>query len=58
MFRRLTTSVVAIWLGFTVMAVLTFELARTFQVYDYKNFIKQLIGRAWPVRASSVSSTI
>ncbi len=42
-------AVVAIWFGFTVMAVLTFELARTFAVYDYKNFIKQLIGRAWPL---------
>ncbi|MFB6234253.1 MAG: hypothetical protein ABEH81_07360 [Halopenitus sp.] len=31
------------------MAVLTFEVARTFSVYDYKNFIKQLIGRAWPL---------
>lgn len=41
-------AVVGIWLGFTVMAVLTFELARTFAVYDYKNFIKQLIGRLWP----------
>lgn len=41
-------AVVGIWLGFTVMAVLTFELARTFGVYDYKNFIKQLIGRFWP----------
>lgn len=42
-------AVVAIWLGFTVMAVLTCELARTFTVYDYKNFIKQLIGRFWPL---------
>jgi len=42
-------AIIAIWLGFTVMGILTFELARTFEVYDYKNFIKQLIGRAWPV---------
>jgi len=41
-------AVVGIWIGFTVMAVLTFELARTFGVYDYKNFIQQLIGRLWP----------
>ena len=41
-------AVLAIWIGFTVMAVLSFELARTFRVYDYKNFIKQLIGRLWP----------
>lgn len=42
-------AIVAVWLGFSVMAVLTFELARTFAVYDYKNFIKELIGPAWPV---------
>jgi uncharacterized membrane protein YkvI len=42
-------AVVAIWVGFTVMAVLTFEVARTFDVYDYKSFIEQIIGRAWPV---------
>lgn len=42
-------AVLGIWLGFTVMAVVTFELARTFQVYDYKNFIKQIIGGIWPV---------
>lgn len=42
-------AVIGIWVGFTVMAVLTFELSRTFGVYDYKNFIKQLIGRLWPV---------
>lgn len=42
-------AVVAIWFGFVLMAVLTFELARTFAVYDYKNFIKQLIGQLWPL---------
>ncbi|WP_210424995.1 YkvI family membrane protein [Halorussus halobius] len=41
-------AVVGIWVGFTVMAVLTFEVARTFGVYDYKSFIEQLIGRLWP----------
>lgn len=42
-------AVLGIWLGFTVMALVTFELARTFQVYDYKKFIKQIIGGLWPV---------
>lgn len=42
-------AVVGIWLGFTVLSVLTFELARTYKVYDYKNFIKQLIGKFWIV---------
>ncbi|WP_135806395.1 YkvI family membrane protein [Halorussus marinus] len=41
-------AVVGIWIGFTVMAVLTFEVARTFGAYDYKRFIRQLIGRLWP----------
>lgn len=42
-------SVVAIFLGFTVMAILTFELARVFEVYDYKNFISELIWKFWPL---------
>lgn len=42
-------AVLGIWIGFTVMAIATFELARTFQVYDYKTFIRQIIGRLWPV---------
>lgn len=41
-------AVISIWVGFSVMAVLTFEFSRTFEVYDYKNFISQLIGRLWP----------
>ncbi|MCT9097177.1 hypothetical protein [Haloarchaeobius sp. HME9146] len=42
-------SILAIFVGFTVMAMLTFELARTFRVYEYKGFIKQIIGPAWPL---------
>lgn len=42
-------AVVAIFLGFTIMAVLTFELARVFQVYDYKSFISELIWKGWPL---------
>ncbi len=41
-------AVLAIFLGFTVMAALTFEVARVFRAYDYKSFIRQLIGRGWP----------
>ena len=41
-------AVLAIFVGFTVMATLTFEVARVFRVYEYKGFIRQLIGRAWP----------
>jgi uncharacterized membrane protein YkvI len=42
-------SVVAIWVGFTLMAVLSFEIARLFEAYDYKNLIKQLIWKGWPL---------
>lgn len=37
-------------IAFTAMAVilaLTFEFARLFKVYDYRNFFKQLLGRGW-----------
>lgn len=42
-------SVVTIFVGFSVMAILTFELARVFEVYDYKSFISELIWKFWPV---------
>ena len=42
-------AVLGIWIGFSVMAVLTFELARVFEVYEYKSFIKELIWKAWPL---------
>lgn len=42
-------AVLGIWIGFSVMAVLTFELARVFGVYEYKSFIKELIWKAWPL---------
>ena len=38
---------VGIFIGFTVMAMLTFELARRFNAYDYRTLLKQLIGRGW-----------
>jgi len=37
-------------IAFAAMAVilaLTFEFARVFQVYDYRNFFKRLLGRGW-----------
>lgn len=40
----------ALGIAFATMAVilaLTFEFARLFQVYDYRNFFKQLLGRGW-----------
>lgn len=38
---------VGIFIGFTVMAILTFEFARIMKLYDYRSLIKGLIGRAW-----------
>lgn len=42
-------AVVAIFVGFTVMAALTFEVARVFRVYEYKGFVRQIIWKAWPL---------
>lgn len=42
-------AIIGIWLGFMLMAVLTFELSRVFGVYEYKSFIKELIWKAWPL---------
>lgn len=42
-------SVLAIFVGFTVMSVLTFEVARAFRAYEYKGFIRSVIGPAWPL---------
>ena len=36
-------------IGFALFAFLTFEICRIYKVYDYKNFIKQVIGPLWPV---------
>ncbi len=38
-----------IGIGFALFAFLTFEICRMYKVYDYKNFIKQVIGPLWPV---------
>ncbi|MGH9381220.1 MAG: YkvI family membrane protein [Thermoanaerobaculia bacterium] len=41
-------AVVAIFVGFSLLAMLTFEVARVFAAYEYKGFIRQLIGPLWP----------
>jgi len=41
-------AVVVVFIGFILMAILTFELARLSRAYEYKAFMRQLIGRAWP----------
>ncbi|MDC3413775.1 hypothetical protein NC797_15665 [Aquibacillus sp. 3ASR75-11] len=38
---------IGIFIGFIVMAILSFELARYFKAYDYRSLLKNLIGRAW-----------
>ncbi|MFD1040556.1 hypothetical protein ACFQ3N_19445 [Virgibacillus byunsanensis] len=37
----------AIFVGFTVMAILTFEFARKFKAYNYRTLLKELIGPFW-----------
>lgn len=41
-------AVLGIFLGFTLTAFFTFEVARRFRSYEYKSFIRHLIGPAWP----------
>ena len=38
---------VGVFIGFTVLAALTFEFARVFKTYDYRSFLSQLIGKGW-----------
>ncbi len=41
-------SVAAIFLGFSLMCVLAFEFARVSGTYDYRTFVRALIGPLWP----------
>ena len=43
-------SIVAIGAGFSLIAVLAYEFARLYRVYDYRHFVKRLIGPLWPPR--------
>lgn len=38
---------IGVFIGFVLIAFLTFEFARKFQVFDYRSLLQQLIGRAW-----------
>lgn len=42
-------SIVAIGAGFSIMAMCAYEFARVFRVYDYRGFVKKLIGPLWPL---------
>jgi uncharacterized membrane protein YkvI len=37
----------AIFVGFSLLATLTFEACRQWEVYDYKSLLKKLIGKGW-----------
>lgn len=37
----------AIFVGFSFLAILTFEACRQWHVYDYKSLLKKLIGKGW-----------
>jgi uncharacterized membrane protein YkvI len=37
----------AIFLGFSILATLSMEACRQWQVYDYKSLLKKLIGKGW-----------
>jgi len=38
---------VFIFLGFTLMSILTFEACRIWQTFDYKSLLKKLTGKGW-----------
>ncbi|MGP4073247.1 YkvI family membrane protein [Piscibacillus sp. B03] len=38
---------IGIFLGFTIASILTFEFARKFKTYNYRHFLKELIGPLW-----------
>ena len=42
-------SIAAIFVGFSVMSVLAFEFARISGAYDYRSFVRALIGPLWPL---------
>jgi len=42
-------SLITVFLGFTVISILTFELARVTKAYDYKSWIQEIIGPIWPL---------
>jgi uncharacterized membrane protein YkvI len=42
-------AIVAIFVGFTVMSVVVFDLSRTFGTYDYKSYMQAIIWKGWPL---------
>ena len=41
-------AILAIFLGFTVMALMVFEISRQFKTYDYKQYMQNIIWKGWP----------
>lgn len=37
----------AIFMGFTILSILSIEACRQWNVFDYKSLLKKMIGRAW-----------
>ena len=42
-------SVLLIFIGFSLMSAIAFEVARATRSYDYRSFTRQLIGPLWPL---------
>lgn len=42
-------SILAIFIGFSVTSILAFEFARVAKVYDYRGYVRELIGPLWPL---------
>ena len=42
-------AVLVIFVGFTVMSILVFELSRLFGTYDYKSYMQNIIWKGWPL---------
>lgn len=38
---------IGIFIGFTVVSVLTFEFVRIFKTYNYKSLVEKMIGKGW-----------
>lgn len=44
-----TWSLAVILIGFAVLCVIAFEVSRVTEAYNYRTYIRHLIGRAWPL---------
>ena len=40
---------IGIFVGFSIICILTFELARVFKAYNYRSFTKQILWKFWPI---------